>query len=149
MSKPLKEIQAKVESYFGLKLNTKTRKREYIYARMIYYKLVRNFHPDMSYQQIANTMNKNHATVLHALKEFPNVCKFDRQFSKDYNNLKEQLRIISVDITQIPNFETHPLVKYEIKSIRKVLIQRGQNAKRRYDLRKNAISQRFHSTYSQ
>ena len=148
MSKPLKEIQAKVESYFGLKLNKKCRRREYIYARMIYYKLVRNFHPDMSYQQIANTMNKNHATVLHALKEFPNVCKFDKEFSKDYNNLKEQLRIITVDITQIPNFETHPLVKYEIKSIRKVLIKRGQNAKRRYDLRQNAISQRFHSTHS-
>lgn len=136
----LKEIQEKVESYFGLKLNTKCRRREYIYARMIYYKLVRNFHPDMSYQQIANTMNKNHATVLHAIKEFPNVCRFDKEFSKDYNNLKEQLRYISVNISQIPNFETHPLVKYEIKSIRKVLIQRGQNAKRRYELHKTAIS---------
>jgi len=144
----LKEIQEKVELYFGLKLNTKCRRTEYIYARMIYYKLVRNFHPDMSYQQIANTMNKNHATVLHALKEFPNVCRFDKQFTKDYNNLKEQLRYIPVNISQIPNFETHPLVKYEIKSIRKVLIQRGQNAKRRYDLRQNAVSQRFYSSYS-
>ena len=148
MSKPIKEIQKKVELYFGLELNTKCRRREYIYARMIYYKLVRNFHPDMSYQQIANTMNKNHATVLHALKEFPNVCRFDKQFTKDYNILKEQLRVITVDITQLPKFELHPLVKYEIKSIRKVLIKRGQNAKKRYDLRKNAISQRFHSTHS-
>jgi hypothetical protein len=136
----LKEIQKKVEVYFELKLNTNCRRREYVYARMIYYKLVRNFHPDMSYQKIANTMNKNHGTVLHAIKEFPNVCKFDKQFSKDYNNLKKQLRIISVDITQLPKFENHPLVKYEIKSIRKVFIQRGQNAKRRYELHKTAIS---------
>lgn len=149
MRKCSKEIQKKVEKYFELKLREKSRKRRYVYARMIYYKLVRNFNPNMSLQQIANTMNLTHATVLHALKEFPSVCKFDKQFTKDYNNLKEQLRIISVDITQIPNFETHPLVKYEIKSIRKVLIQRGQNAKRRYDLRKNAISQRFYSTHSQ
>ena len=29
----------------------------------------------------------------------------------------------------MPNFEIHPLIKYEIKSIREVLVKRGQNAR--------------------
>ena len=116
---------------------------------MIFYKLIKEFHPQMSLQSIGDLLGKNHATILHALNEFPNVCKFDKRFYDDYMNILAELKKYRVDITEIPNFEIHPLIKYEIKSIRKVLVKRGQNAKRRHDLRQTAISKLFHSTYTQ
>jgi|TARA_Y100000361_G_C11136780_1_gene332453 hypothetical protein len=33
----------------------------------------------MTYQQIAKVFNKNHATVLHALKEWPYMVKYNSQ----------------------------------------------------------------------
>jgi|TARA_R100000479_G_scaffold172186_1_gene116526 hypothetical protein len=75
-----------VEKYFGLDISAKTRKFEYVFARACYYYLCREF-GGFSFSKIAKTMNKNHATVMHSLKELPYMVKHDEISLKKYNKL--------------------------------------------------------------
>lgn len=67
--KILKEIRSIVEQEFNLNLNNKTRKREYVFARAVYYKLCREI-TNNSYDDIGKTLDKDHATVLHGVRIF-------------------------------------------------------------------------------
>ena len=67
--KILKEIRSIVEQECNLNLNNKTRKREYVFARAVYYKLCREI-TNNSYDDIGKTLNKDHATVLHGVRIF-------------------------------------------------------------------------------
>jgi len=66
------------EKILGLDLLSKSRKEEYIEGRAIVYHILRH-KLGMTYQQIAKVFNKNHATVLHALKEWPYMVKYNSQ----------------------------------------------------------------------
>ena len=67
-------IKKAVESVFNTKLSVKTRKRDVIYMRCIYYKLCRDLTFE-SLNSIGKQVNKDHATVLHGLKTFDNLIK--------------------------------------------------------------------------
>lgn len=67
--KILKEIRSIVEQECNLNLNNKTRKREYVFARAVYYKLCREI-TNNSYEDIGKTLDKDHATVLHGVRIF-------------------------------------------------------------------------------
>tara|TARA_R100000482_G_C5098677_1_gene134552 strand:- start:388 stop:810 length:423 start_codon:yes stop_codon:yes gene_type:complete len=66
------------EKILGLDLLSNSRKEEYIEGRAIVYYILRH-KLGMTYQQIAKVFNKNHATVLHALKEWPYMVKYNSQ----------------------------------------------------------------------
>ena len=68
-NKQTKEVaKTIVNNYFGLDISRNTRQRRYVVARSIFYKILR-YNTKMSFQDIADTFNKNHATVLHAIKQ--------------------------------------------------------------------------------
>ena len=86
-----------VEKHTRLKINNPTRKLEYVFARGCYYYLCRTF-GHMSYAKISETLNKNHATVMHSLKELPYIIKHDEVRKKVYDKI--------VGEVQKNNFET-------------------------------------------
>ena len=75
-----------VERHTQVKLNKLTREFDYVFARSCYYYLCRNF-GEMSYAKIGKSVNKNHATVMHSLKELPYIIKHDLVRSKIYNKI--------------------------------------------------------------
>jgi len=75
-----------VNKHFGIDIAEKTRKFEYVFARACYYYLCRKF-GGFSFSKIAKSVNKNHATVLHGLKELPYMIKHDAVCLKKYNAL--------------------------------------------------------------
>ena len=73
MKKTLKDIRKAVELVSGIDdLSLKTRKREYIDARMIYYKIASEI-TEKSTVKIGMEVCKDHATVMHGLKTFENL----------------------------------------------------------------------------
>ena len=66
-------------------LKAKTRRREYVDARRIAYYILRNVH-GFSFQTIANEFNKNHASVIHGIKDFKFLLKSDKILNEIYNN---------------------------------------------------------------
>lgn len=75
-----------VERHTQVKLNKLTREFDYVFARACYYYLCRNF-GEMSFSKIGKSVNKNHATVMHSLKELPYIIKHDLVRSKIYNKI--------------------------------------------------------------
>ena len=90
-SRSLEIIKRIVENKFQVNIDMVTRVRSHVYARYIFYRLCKDF-TFCSLNQIAEVVNKNHATVMHGLQQFENL-KFtnDREYLDPYHELREEL----------------------------------------------------------
>tara|TARA_R110002050_G_scaffold44879_2_gene106613 strand:+ start:561 stop:1067 length:507 start_codon:yes stop_codon:yes gene_type:complete len=83
-----KEIRDYVESCLNLKLNVVSRKRSYVYARAIYFKLCRE-QTKLSLADIAGTVNMDHASALHAINNvFPSIVFYDKYLKDVYDDFR-------------------------------------------------------------
>ena len=85
-----KLVKGLVEDYYQLRITSKTRKRKYVEARAIYYKLLRK-NTRSSLHYIANTLGMNHATVIHGLNQLEDWLEYDKQLKTDYTILNRRL----------------------------------------------------------
>lgn len=90
----IKEI---VDNYFEININRNTRKRNYVEARAIYFKLCREF-TKMSLEEIGKQVNRDHASVLHGIRAFNNWVS---EPNKDLS-LSNSLRILR---NKVKNFD--------------------------------------------
>lgn len=58
----------------GIEIDKNTRAREHVEGRALYFKLCRD-HTSKSFHDIGATLNKNHATVMHAVKNVYPICE--------------------------------------------------------------------------
>jgi len=84
-------IQEIVEQHLKLDITTKTRKREYVEARGIYFYLTRQY-TRMSLSSIGKTMGRDHSTVLHFERLIPHWLKHDIQLKEDYNIINKRIQ---------------------------------------------------------
>jgi trans-aconitate methyltransferase len=82
-----------VQKEFKLQLKRKTRRREYVEARAMYYKLLREKNK-MSFSDIARTLDKNHATILHAISGLNDWIETDTNIKSIYNTLEQKVQDI-------------------------------------------------------
>ncbi len=85
-------IRNAVESLFNTQIHIPSREREIVYMRSIYYKLCKEFTFE-SLTKIGNTVNKDHATVIHGLKIFENIINplWEKNYYQKYLKLQAQL----------------------------------------------------------
>lgn len=96
----LQEIKHLVEKELQLNLDYKTRKREYVFARAVYYRLCHEF-TKCSLTAIGKEVNKDHATVIHGLKIFKEFNLFPSMYQselKAYNNIYPTLKKVSDEL---------------------------------------------------
>ena len=83
--KDLKIIRDLVESYVGVNISCRSRKREVVYGRAIYYQLARDFTPH-PLALIGGEINKDHSRDINCIKlkckkcglnKKPKVSQFD------------------------------------------------------------------------
>jgi len=80
-----------VEYSSGLKnIKEKTRRREFVDARRIAYHILRSIH-GLSFQAIATEFDKNHASVIHGIKDVDFLIKTDSFFEDTYKRALAQL----------------------------------------------------------
>lgn len=78
-----------VKDVSGIDPRKKTRKREYVYARAIYYKIARDV-TSYSLSRIGGAMGKNHATVLHNINvNFDIIEAYDPHFYGVYESARD------------------------------------------------------------
>jgi hypothetical protein len=91
-------ISTRVKKYvmfeFNLDLNSKSRKTEYVDARSIYYKILYDFYK-LTYEEIASTVDKTHASVLNATSNFKYYIEQDKVKCEKYLNVLLALKLIS------------------------------------------------------
>lgn len=86
-----KLIKKRINNFFDIDINEPTRIEKYVEARMIYYWLCYYF-TNMNLSKIAKTVNKNHATVLHGIKNFPIFMETDKEFKEKFLEIYETLK---------------------------------------------------------
>lgn len=89
MENKLETLQKVIESRLEVQLNKNTRKKEYIFARALFYALAYDG-KRFTYSTIGKYMGKDHATVLHSIKNvFPQIM-----FDSNYKRLYDELSLI-------------------------------------------------------
>ncbi len=86
----IEKIRKEVEQATMQDLSTKRRQRELVYARAIYFKLCKE-KTTLTLQQIASTLDLNHATVLHAINNvFPEMIMHEPLYREIYETIRDQ-----------------------------------------------------------
>jgi len=71
------QLKKAIQEITGIDINEVTRKRETIEARAIYYKVLKQIDKKKSLKSIGASVGKDHATVLHSLKNYEMFEKFN------------------------------------------------------------------------
>lgn len=94
----ISEVSEKVKKFvtfeFNLDLNSKSRKTEYIDARSIYYKILYDFYK-LTYEEIGETVDKTHASILNAISNFTYYIERDNIKKEKYLKILIALDLIS------------------------------------------------------
>ena len=90
----LKDI---VNRAFDLNVDHRSRTSEYIMARAICYKILKE-ECQMTSAFIGRQFNKNHATILHGVQEFPWMLKADKEMEKTYRKVLDKWLTKSADL---------------------------------------------------
>ena len=108
-----------VNGVYDVDIRHKSRKRNIIDARTVFYNLLYN--EGYSLTDIGRAMNKNHATVINGLKLFEVILKTDIQFNTNYNVCKAHFKIAFNNL--------FPPGKYTEKPIEELLTERVNKLK--------------------
>lgn len=84
----LKLIKEIVEAMCNVKIDTKERRRKFVYARFIYYDLSREY-SDASTTKIGALVNRDHSTVLYGLKQ-AKILKSYEDFKNIFNAVESK-----------------------------------------------------------
>lgn len=101
--------------YCGVNPLAKTRKQDVVYARMIMYKIMREFH-GMSYETIGGMFGKTHATILHSVINFNNYYEVDLSLRNRFNLvLKAYSNVEEIPQQAVNVYENNRVLNDKIK----------------------------------
>jgi hypothetical protein len=123
----ISQISHAVSKELGLSLSRNTRKREYVYARAIYFKLCREFsHATLS--SIGKSVRRDHASVLHGLFVFDVMALHKDTILSSYSKIRNRLLLENEGDLKKYNEDNYYKIKYN------KLIEDYQELQRKYDL---------------
>ena len=91
-TRKFKKVKNAVDSVFGIDILSPSRQRNYVNARMIYSKILRD--KRNTFKSIAFSLQKNHASVLHYVKSIDWLLSYDNELLIKY---KQCLELIGED----------------------------------------------------
>lgn len=77
------ELKDIIEKDLRIDIDNPSRVRPIVEARFMYYHILHKYY-NFSLNQIGATVNKDHATVLHGLRQFENLYEFDSFFKEKF-----------------------------------------------------------------
>jgi hypothetical protein len=111
-TKMLEVIRKAVETITNCDVLERTRQREYVQARSIFYRLARD--NKQTLQAIGKFLERDHATVMHSLKKFEQDVQYDSVFRANYNSVKDILD--NLDVKGCENATETLLEAYEMRN---------------------------------
>ena len=92
-----------INKSLNLDITQKTRKREVVYARFVFYNKLRNSKKYYSYQMIADYLGKDHASIIHGLKQYDTL--------KEYSDFQQTINLIDKAIDREGGYESNKITK--------------------------------------
>ena len=100
-----KELKKAIQEITGVDINEVTRKRETIEARAIYYKVLKQIDKKKSLKSIGASVGKDHATVLHSLKNYDMFEQFNPTLKLFRKQILQKLNYATPDILDMTKDE--------------------------------------------
>ena len=127
LSISLADIKHFVEAELKINISRNTRKREYVYARAIFFKLCKEFsHQTLS--KIGEFVGRDHASVIHGLYVFDVIALHKDSILNSYTKIRNEIFEETEDDLRKYNRENYYKIKYE------QLLEEHQELQKRYDL---------------
>ena len=104
-------IKQIVENYFEISISRNTRKRQYVEARAIYFKLCRIF-TQLSLEQIGKSVNRDHASVLHGVRSINTWEEVDKRMNNNMRILKNKIINYQVEKDKTVELNESIVLKY-------------------------------------
>jgi hypothetical protein len=104
-----KKLRAAVNTVFGVDILDKCRKRNYVDARMVYSKILRD--EKTSYQVIGQSLLKNHASIVYYIKSIDWILEHDKLLRRKYRHC---INIIKDDGNRALTIELNKYSKQEL-----------------------------------
>ena len=112
LSISLADIKHFVENELKINISRNTRKREYVYARAIFFKLCKEFsHQTLS--KIGEFVGRDHASVIHGLYVFDVIALHKDSILNSYTKIRNEIFEETEDDLRKYNRENYYKIKYE------------------------------------
>jgi len=120
MELEIEYLKRLVEEKTGVNIGVKTRKREVVFARRMYYKLFREFYKKTSLHSIGQTLplKQDHTTVLHQINQFEIDYAQDKLFRRRYNSIRNEFCGLGGE-PEIDFEEENMRLKLEVSDLKK------------------------------
>jgi hypothetical protein len=99
------QLKKAIQEITGVDINEVTRKRETIEARAIYYKVLKQIDKKKSLKSIGASVGKDHATVLHSLKNYDMFEQFNPTLKLFRKEILQRLNYATPDILDMTKDE--------------------------------------------
>lgn len=89
-TRSLEHIRERILNYTEIDVKHKSKKRVYVYARMIFTKIMREefLH---TYEKIGDFLNRSHCAMLYSYNSFETIEKYEPKFYKTYKLILTEL----------------------------------------------------------
>ena len=113
-----KKLRTAVNTVFGVNILSKCRKRNYVDARMVYAKILRD--EKVSYQVIGKSLLKNHASIVYYVRCIDWLLEHDKLLRRKYRHC---MSIINDDgdtalTMELSRYSKHELILW-VKKLKK------------------------------
>jgi hypothetical protein len=99
------QLKKAIQEITGVDINEVTRRRETIEARAIYYKVLKQIDKKKSLKSIGASVGKDHATVLHSLKNYDMFEQFNPTLKLFRKQIMQKLNYATPDILDMTKDE--------------------------------------------
>lgn len=129
----IKQIKEIFDNHFDIDISSKCREREYADARFMYVYACYKYSTDyLTHQRIASSINRHHATVIHALSMFNRLIENDSYFLEKYLQIETKIQNTAT-VEQKHDFI--PLTHRKKTLITMLKNERAKNEQLRFNLR--------------
>lgn len=144
------EIKEFTEQYFDIDISTRTREHKYIKIRFLYCHYAYYYSSrKTSEKYIGSLIDRDRTSVIYALKEYPNIVRFDIEFKSELSSFhKAFLEKLDKTVPEeykdlVPESIDKLELKKEIKLLREKVKRRDnsiKNIKHKYAIKKMQVN---------
>ena len=117
------KVKPLIDDYFKLDLSEKSRELDFVLARAVYFKVLRDVY-FQSYQSMGRSIGKDHATAMHSYKNFDSYNDYYKSVQECYKHVQIKLGLIEKKPVDLVNeFD----VKEHVKICLTYLVQLDDN----------------------
>jgi len=114
--------------FLGFDINQKSRKRYIVEGRMMYAKLMKRY-TNVSLSDIGKSIDKDHATIIHYLKNFAYIKKADHQFASKFDMMSDSYEEFRESWFNDERFDEKRKIRFLESSIKELLEKKNEYEK--------------------